>query len=73
MSKVEEGCTPADAKMLRKANHGLAEENDKLRAALAELVRQIHAFTEQHGEAEFYTGDAVKLLSEDSPAEGAAP
>ena len=32
-----EGCTPADARMLRKANHGLADENDKLRARVAEL------------------------------------
>jgi hypothetical protein len=31
---VEEGCTPADAKMLREANHGLAAENDRLRRRL---------------------------------------
>lgn len=33
-----EGCTPADARMLRKANHGLADENYQLRARVAELV-----------------------------------
>lgn len=31
---VEEGCTPADAKMLRAANHGLADENTMLRRRL---------------------------------------
>lgn len=33
---VPEGCTPADARMLRKANHELAIENHKLREALKE-------------------------------------
>lgn len=31
---VPEGCTPADAEMLRKANHALAAENDRLRHCL---------------------------------------
>lgn len=38
---VPEGCTPADAAMLREANHRLAAENDSLRRALkpfADLV-----------------------------------
>jgi hypothetical protein len=30
-----EGCTPADARMLRQANHGLADENFRLREALS--------------------------------------
>lgn len=34
-----EGCTPADAMMLRKANHGLADENYQLRAMVAELEK----------------------------------
>lgn len=29
-----EGCTPADARMLRVANHGLADENARLRARI---------------------------------------
>ncbi len=33
-----EGCTPADARMLRVANHVLADENTALRAALAAFV-----------------------------------
>ncbi len=39
---VEEGCTPADARMLREANHGLAAENDKLRAALRYYADKRH-------------------------------
>ena len=62
--EIPEGCTPADAAMLRKANHSLADENDALRKALAELVRQIDVFAEEQGEADFYTGDAKKLLAE---------
>jgi hypothetical protein len=32
---IEEGCTPEDAKMLRAANHGLADENAMLRRRLS--------------------------------------
>ncbi|MDN7654345.1 hypothetical protein QZM62_12910 [Burkholderia multivorans] len=32
--ETPEGCTPADARMLREANHALAAENDALRRAL---------------------------------------
>lgn len=39
---VEEGCTPADARMLREANHGLAAENDQLRAALQYYADKRH-------------------------------
>lgn len=34
MGNVPEGCTPADAQMLRQANHGLADENARLRRVL---------------------------------------
>jgi len=34
----DEGCTPADARMLRAANHALAAENDALRRALRPFV-----------------------------------
>lgn len=35
------------------------------RAALAELVRQIDEFTATEGEANFYTGDAMRLLGDE--------
>jgi hypothetical protein len=38
---VPEGCTPADAKMLRAANHSLSAENGKLRQALAPFARVV--------------------------------
>lgn len=34
---IPEGCTPADARVLREANHALAAENDELRARVAVL------------------------------------
>jgi hypothetical protein len=40
-----EGCTPADAKMLRDANHSLATENDQLRRALAPFARLVSTDT----------------------------
>ncbi|MBU9468337.1 hypothetical protein LGM75_23980 [Burkholderia multivorans] len=36
-----EGCTPADARMLREANHALAAENDALRRALRPFARVV--------------------------------
>lgn len=38
---VPEGCTPADAQMLRVANHELAAENDRLRRALGPFARLV--------------------------------
>ncbi|MDO9252580.1 MAG: hypothetical protein Q7U48_13655 [Hydrogenophaga sp.] len=38
-----EGCTPADARMLRKANHGLAMESHKLRAKADALIEENEA------------------------------
>lgn len=38
---IPEGCTPADAKMLREANHALAAENDDLRRALGSFARLV--------------------------------
>lgn len=51
--KVPEGCTPADAKMLREANHALAAENDGLRAELrrrTELERGVFWYWQGDGE-----------------------
>lgn len=42
---VPEGCTPADAEMLRRANHGLAEENERLRRALRPFARLVSTDT----------------------------
>lgn len=63
VASVPEGCTPEDAQMLRCANHGLAIDIDQYREALTDLCSQIHAFAEKHGEADFYTGRAEKLLT----------
>jgi len=38
MAEMPEGCTPADARVLREANHGLAAENDRLRAAIQQTL-----------------------------------
>lgn len=35
---ILEGCTPADAKKLREANHALIEENGNLRAAILKTI-----------------------------------
>lgn len=37
LDAIPEGCTPADARVLREANHALAAENDELRARVAAL------------------------------------
>jgi len=41
-SNIEEGCTPADAMTLRKANHSLKDENDQLRDRLLEAIDRIN-------------------------------
>lgn len=57
-----EGCTPADARMLRAANHGLADESHELQETLADLLGQVNSFCERHGEADFETGRATALI-----------
>lgn len=39
--ETPEGCTPADARMLREANHALATENDALRRTLRPFARVV--------------------------------
>lgn len=39
--ETPEGCTPADARMLREANHALAAENDALRRTLRPFARVV--------------------------------
>lgn len=63
-----EGCTPADARMLRVANHGLIAENEQLRARVAELEFALReCVMEWDGELpeerrEGFIGRARKLL-----------
>jgi hypothetical protein len=64
---VPEGCTPADAAMLRRANHALADDVHLLQTALADLYAQIHEFAATHGEADFYTGAALAVLAKTAP------
>ena len=44
----DEGCTSVDARKLRQANHGLADENQKLKTALMR-VRSIMEVLEREG------------------------
>jgi hypothetical protein len=67
--EVPEGCTVADALMLRAANHNLAAEVDGLRVVLSNLLSQVEDFTEKHGEADFETRAAKIALSEMVPNE----
>jgi hypothetical protein len=69
----EEGCTPADVRVLRAANLDLAAESHKLQEALADLYQQIKRFCEAEGEADFETGRALHLLSRLRPLEFAWP
>ena len=48
-TEIHEGCTPADARVLRKANHALAEERDRLRAALSEMSDELSHYPEGDG------------------------
>ena len=66
---VPEGCTPADARMLRTANHALAMESHELQEVLADLYQQVKLFCETEGEADFETGRALYLLSRLRPLE----
>jgi hypothetical protein len=36
--EIEDGCTPADARVLREANRALADENSRLRHAILTLL-----------------------------------
>ena len=64
---VPEGCTPADAAMLRRANHALADDVHLLQTALADLYAQVHEFAATYGEADFYTGAALAVLAKTAP------
>jgi hypothetical protein len=64
-----EGCTPADAAVLREANHGLAAESHALQEVLADLYSQVRTFCAEQGEADFYTGRALAILCKVRPLE----
>jgi hypothetical protein len=59
---VPEGCTPADAQVLRTANHSLAAESHALQSVLADLLLQVNRFVQREGEADFETGPATAVL-----------
>jgi hypothetical protein len=69
LGPVPEGCTPADAAMLRRANHALADETHMLQEALAYLYGQLKLFVETNGDADFYTGRALAVLTKTRPLE----
>lgn len=71
--ETEEGCTPADAKMLRTANLALATESHELQEALVDIYQQVQRFCETNGEADFETGRALRLLSRLRPLEFSWP
>ena len=70
---IPEGCTPADARVLREANHALAAESYELQEVLIDLHGQVMRFCEARGEADFETGRASALLHRLRPAEFQRP
>lgn len=68
-----EGETPADIRVLREANLALASESHELQQVLANLYDQVHEFCVKEGEADFYTGPALHLLSRLRPLEYSWP
>lgn len=56
----------ADARDLERELEASQARAARLEEALKELVSQINEFANKWGEADFYTGDAIKALS-DSP------
>lgn len=67
LGQVPEGCTPADAAILRRANHALADDVHLLQTALADLYAQVREFAATYGEADFYTGAALAVLAKTAP------
>lgn len=65
----DEGCTPADVRILRAANGALAQESHEVQDALADLYEQVSKFCAEQGEADFETGRALYLLSKLRPEE----
>jgi hypothetical protein len=60
--EVPEGCTPADARLLRAANHAFAQDVWETQTILRDLYSQVKKFCEEQGEADFETGPATALL-----------
>lgn len=61
-SAVPEGCTPADAMVLRKANHALAEDNERLRIALRFYANGEHFNTDDKEEFDTVSGEPTNWL-----------
>jgi hypothetical protein len=64
--EVPEGCTPADARMLRVANHGLAAENDKLREALAFYAEGNHFIQHDPDAWDTVSGEPANFYEDES-------
>jgi hypothetical protein len=61
---VPEGCTPADALVLRRANHAFAQEAVVLQTVFLDLLNQVDAFIATYGEADFYTAPARAMRAQ---------
>ncbi len=61
-AEVPEGCTPTDAAVLRKANHDLAGEADRLRQALQFYADQQHLVLNEPGSWDSVSGEGPNWL-----------
>lgn len=66
MDNVPEGCTPADAQMLRQANHGLAEENSRLRRVLEFYADGEHFFRNNESAWDTVSGEPQNFWCDDA-------
>jgi hypothetical protein len=55
---IEEGCTPADARVLRKANHDLAAELEEAQGRIETLEARVKAFDK--GGLNWLMADAIR-------------
>lgn len=63
---VAEGCTPADAKILRKANHALADQNIRLRAALQFYAAKEHLLIGDESAWDSVSGEPPNYLCDEA-------
>lgn len=63
---VPEGCTPEDAAVLRKANHALAEESARLRAALEFYAEREHFIIADSAAWDTVSGEPQNLWCDDA-------
>jgi len=63
---VAEGCTPADAAMLRKANHSLIDENARLKEALKFYADKQHLLLSDEGAWDTVSGEPPNYLCDEA-------